>query len=119
MPEALTITTSLDVGDYYEDCAYHPCLCIESNREDDMICGVSLVDGSYPRCCSFVHCGVRKLSLQEALHWKFFGSPDVELQGKGDWTKHVPHDKWADSHRIPSLGQQPPRTSTDRCPSAP
>jgi hypothetical protein len=35
-------------GDYYEDCGYHPCICVSVNAEDDEILGISLVDGSYP-----------------------------------------------------------------------
>ena len=34
-------------GDIYEDSAFHPCLCIEANKDD--IWGISLIDGSYPR----------------------------------------------------------------------
>lgn len=53
-------------GDIYEDCAEHPCLCIGVSEEDDEIWGISLIDGSYPRACSLAHCGVEKLTPQEA-----------------------------------------------------
>jgi hypothetical protein len=54
-------------GDIYEDCAYHPVLCTHVSYADDEIIGISLVDGSAPRSCSLRHCGVRKLSIAEAL----------------------------------------------------
>ena len=58
----------LIVGDIYEDCAYHPVLCTYVDYENDVIEGISLVDGSQPRGCSLVHCGVRRLSVAEVLH---------------------------------------------------
>lgn len=43
------------VGEYYEDCAYHPCLCvmfralvIDGNLADYDIEGIDLVTGSTP-----------------------------------------------------------------------
>jgi hypothetical protein len=54
-------------GDIYEDCACHPVLCTHVSDVDDEICGISLVDGSAPRSCSLRHCGVRRLSLGEAV----------------------------------------------------
>ena len=53
------------VGDIYEDCAYHPVRCEVSDGDD--LEGTSMVDGSSPRCCSIINCGVRRLSEQEAL----------------------------------------------------
>jgi hypothetical protein len=55
-------------GDVYEDCAYHPVLCTEAWREgwwDWNLAGVSLLDGSQPRCCSARYCGVRKMDPRE------------------------------------------------------
>lgn len=60
-------------GDYYEDCSYHPCLCVSVDDDGDGISGISLVDGSYPRNCSVVHCGVRNLTLEEVVLWKHKG----------------------------------------------
>lgn len=51
-------------GDIYEDSAFHPCLCIEANKED--IWGISLIDGSYPRSEVPLISGVRKLTVEEA-----------------------------------------------------
>lgn len=53
-------------GDIYEDCAFHPVLCIGVDYDDDTIWGISLVDGSHPHNCSLVHCGIRRLSPDEA-----------------------------------------------------
>jgi hypothetical protein len=39
--------------------------------------GISLVDGSYPRNCGVPQCGVRKLTFEEAVTWKFFGPPEM------------------------------------------
>ena len=57
-------------GDIYEDCADHPCLCIGIDVDDDNIWGISLIDGSYPRSCSLDHCGVRKLTVEQAWEIK-------------------------------------------------
>ncbi|MBI4532320.1 MAG: hypothetical protein HY711_00110 [Candidatus Melainabacteria bacterium] len=58
---------SFAVGDIYQDCAYHPVLCTEVNDEghDVSLAGVSLLDGSSPRCCSVRHCGPRKMTSEE------------------------------------------------------
>ena len=76
-------------GDIYEDCFYHPVLCTAIQEDGDEINGISLVDGSYPRACSLEHCGVRKLSIEEALKWKFHGPsdvpPNVEFSPEQQW----------------------------------
>ncbi|MDO8651171.1 MAG: hypothetical protein Q7R66_03155 [Undibacterium sp.] len=69
---------ALGVGDVYEDCAYHPVLCIGISYEEDEIWGVSLIDGSQPRSCSLRHCGVRKLTIEEAWKIKKEWPPDAE-----------------------------------------
>ena len=83
MPLGIEFATDLKTGDYYEDCAYHPCVCI--HVEDGEVCGVSLIDGSYPRSCSVPGCGVRRLSLREALHWKFYGPIDADVPEDQQW----------------------------------
>ncbi len=62
--------TRIKPGDIYEDCQYHPCLCIGIDDETDDIgvWGISLIDGSYPRSCSLEHCGVIKMTPEDA--WK-------------------------------------------------
>ena len=69
-------------GDLYEDCAYHPVVCVEVDMENDSITGISLVDGSQPRCCSFIHCGVRKLTVEQAWAIRLNGPADHEARDK-------------------------------------
>jgi hypothetical protein len=64
-------------GDFYEDCSFHPCLCIEVDDQGG-ISGISLIDGSYPRSCDIENCGVRKLTLEEALIWKRKGPQKLD-----------------------------------------
>jgi hypothetical protein len=67
-------------GDLFEDCRYHPCLCTEGGSQDDPsgVYGISLVDGS-PSGCSIYHCGLRKLTIDEAVQWKYEGPGDIDL----------------------------------------
>lgn len=81
--------TSISPGDYYEDCSYHPCLCISVDEDGDGISGISLVDGSYPRSCSIEHCGIRKLSLEEVILWKQKGPQRLSES----WTP-LPDKQW-------------------------
>lgn len=87
MPVLIKDSDELKPGDFYEDCAYHPCLC--TGTDMGMVEGISLVDGSHPRQCGVPQCGVRKLSLEEAVSWRFLGPPDVpaeiELTSKQKW----------------------------------
>lgn len=72
---------NIQVGDFYEDCAYHPVICTEV-RNETTICGASLVDGSMPRSCDIHHCGVIKLSTKQAFSlltlWQTKGKKYVE-----------------------------------------
>ncbi len=74
-------------GDIYEDCAFHPVLCVRV--DGDEISGISLVDGSFPRSCSLSHCGVRKLTVQQAWQWRLHGpedlTSDIELKPEHKW----------------------------------
>lgn len=59
------------VGDIYEDCAFHPCLCVEI--EDDgpgagfCLVGISLIDGTWPRSCSTRGCGPVPIPLDQVM----------------------------------------------------
>ena len=75
MPTLLQDADEIRPGEFYEDCAFHPCLCTASAM--GMVEGISLVDGSYPRNCGVPHCGVRKLTFEEAVQWRLQGPPDV------------------------------------------
>jgi hypothetical protein len=70
----------LAVGDIYEDCAYHPVLCVSVEYENDDISGISLIDGTHPRSCSLRHCGVRKLTVDEAWEIRRKGPSDPEAR---------------------------------------
>lgn len=64
-------------GDFYEDCRYHPMVCVDNYRGDDLR-GVSLITGMGPSSCSMFHCGVVKMTEKEALerkrNWKEFSA---------------------------------------------
>ena len=98
MPTLIKLPTDLRSGDYYEDCFFHPCLC--TRVDGDEINGVSLVDGTYPRGCSVGHCAVRKLSIAEALHWKFFGPADQAVPPESQWWCENPREEWLESYRL-------------------
>lgn len=58
-------------GDFYEDCRYHPMLCLgvewdNKKRTDATLHGISLITGEEGDC-SLAHCGVVPLTLQEAV----------------------------------------------------
>ena len=75
-------------GDYYEDCSFHPCLCIAVDGLGG-ISGISLIDGSSPRSCDIAHCGVRKLTLDEVMLWKRKGPQNLDHP----WTP-LPDKQW-------------------------
>jgi len=89
MPKHIKSEKDIRVGDFFEDCAFHPCVCIRVGPEGDPdgVDGISLVDGSAPRNCSARHCGLRLLTLEEAIHWKFHGPKDQKLKPKDRWWK--------------------------------
>ena len=53
-------------GDFYEDCRYHPMLCIAVDEDEDDLDGISLIDG-FIGSCSLTHCGVQSLTFEEAF----------------------------------------------------
>ena len=63
----------LKPGDIYEDCTYHPVLCLGVDYTKDEIWGVSLVDGTQPRACSLIHCGIRRITPKQAWDIKMRG----------------------------------------------
>ena len=54
-------------GDFYEDCRYHPMLCVSVDYADDTLEGISLVIGGGSSACSPTHCGVVPMSADEAI----------------------------------------------------
>jgi hypothetical protein len=86
MPVEVNQPGELRPGDLFEDCRYHPCLCIEGGSADDPdgVYGISLVDGT-PCGCSIWHCGLRRLTVEEAVHWKYHGPKDAEFPPEDRW----------------------------------
>jgi hypothetical protein len=92
MPTRISQPGELLPGELYEDCRFHPCLCTEGNSPEDLdgVWGISLVDGT-PSGCSLSNCAIRKLTVEEAVHWKYHGPRD-----------HVVDDRWWE--RWPQVG---------------
>ncbi len=83
MAERINSEGKIQVGDFFENCSFHPCLCIEVDERGINIEGISLVDGHIQNC-SAMHCGIRKLTLEEAIDWKKTGPKDIEGQNVSD-----------------------------------
>jgi len=61
-----TDNEKIGAGDFYEDYRGFPMLCTKSDYFDDILMGICLLDW-LPGNCSPKHCGVKKLTPQEAL----------------------------------------------------
>lgn len=83
MPTLVAKFDDLKPGEIYEDPFYHPCLCLAV--EDGAATGISLVDGSYPRAADIGVSDVRKLTLEEAWHWRRFGPRDATVSHGNRW----------------------------------
>lgn len=110
-------TLGIRVGDIFEDCAFHPVLCLGADYREDDLWGISLIDGTYPRSCSFIHCGVRKLSLEEAWSIKSHGpsdAADAELidPDRRWWSKDPSKDAWLEPARTILPSKLPTKEST-------
>jgi len=81
------VELQLAPGDLYEDCSFHPVVCVEVDYDRDEIFGISLIDGSYPRGCGLRCCGVRKLTIDEA--WKIIRHGPPEPQDR----ERIPAEK--------------------------
>jgi len=88
MPKRISSEEEIEVGDFYEDCRFHPRLCIQVSIPDgfpDDIKGISLIDGSVC-ACSIKQCGLRILTTTEAIRWKLEGPtylPNLERMKNG------------------------------------
>lgn len=103
----------IHVGDVFEDCAFHPVLCLGADYKEDELWGISLIDGSYPRSCSLKHCGVRKLSLEEAWKIKMHGPSDPNdaariNQDRRWWRDDSPKDECLETIRTILPSKLPP-----------
>jgi hypothetical protein len=83
MPTQVSRSNDIKPSEIYEDPFYHPCLCLAVQNKE--VTGISLVDGSYPRAADIGVSNVRKLTLEEAWHWRVFGPIDAEISDAGKW----------------------------------
>ncbi len=88
MPVEVKSSKELKPGDLYEDSLKHPCLCV--NRNGTEVSGISMVDGSYPRCDDLNHTTLRRLTVEEAWHWRIHGPRDRELSPHQQWWEKKP-----------------------------
>ena len=85
---------SLEPGAFYEDCRYHPMVCVGFNKRTDMLMGISLIDGKLGQC-SYKHCGVRLLTPAEAMRNRIYGlTPRAVEADKKFRKKWVPKKDW-------------------------
>ncbi len=76
------VTDLFAPGDVYEDVFYHPCLALGVSYEADEIWGISLIDGSYPRCMSLAQNDIRKISLNGVWELK---QRHIRHNGRDGW----------------------------------
>ena len=88
----------IKLGDLYENCKYHPCLCVEADYEIDDLLGISLIDGNFS-CCSLLNCGPRRLTVEEAVKLK--------KEGPGPpYERDIPdHQRWWETPDSPDTAQ--------------
>jgi hypothetical protein len=108
-------TLRLKPGDLYEDCAYHPVLCLGVDYRRDEIWGISLVDGSYPRSCSLIICGVRRITAKEAWSLRLKGPADPKVRARIKperrwWTRTRADVNWT----VGLIGPRPKRSTKAR-----
>jgi hypothetical protein len=78
-------------GEFYEDCRYHPMLCIKpAQDDDDELIGVSLINGM-TGSCSEAHCGVVPMTVEEAIERKVDWNAFAEKHGLPN---PFPRDAW-------------------------
>jgi hypothetical protein len=95
----------IHVGDFYESCNFHPCLCIERDDEWDGLMGISLVDGK-TYSCSINSCGAWKMTPVEAMTSRLkgpqfgpeeieaWGDPQTDWEEERKWWRHEGKDIW-------------------------
>jgi len=89
MKKKSTPKNQIKPGDFYQDCGYHPVLCTKADAYE--VEGISLIDGSSPRCCSTAYCKPRKISFRTAIRIKTKGPSTAQkahteaLNKSADW----------------------------------
>jgi len=84
MAERINSPGMICIGEYFESCDFQPCICISVDESGRNIEGISLIDG-HIQSCSAVHCGIRKLSFQEAIYWKLNGPQGLQVEVENKW----------------------------------
>ena len=77
MAKLVSSIGEVNEGDYFESTLFHPCICIDASPTNPNIEGISLVDGTLHNC-NQIHSGIRKLTLKEAIKWKFEGPQELD-----------------------------------------
>jgi len=90
MPTPINELDQIQIGDYVEDCNYHPGIVTEKydvpNEPDYGTVRIqSYVHGGMDGYCSVWHCGLRILTEDEVMHWLISGPSDVECSSIGWW----------------------------------
>ena len=80
-------------GDFYEDCRYHPMVCVELGVDGDEVTGISLITGEIG-VCSLRKCGVVLLTPGEAVERRVRWGEFVEANGVTEYASvHYPRDR--------------------------
>lgn len=80
------------VGSIYEDCYSHPVLCTSVSDDGQRFEGVSLLDGTAPRVCYLLHCGVKPLDA--LLVQKRVQHREAILDAERQWRIHMDSDHY-------------------------
>lgn len=83
-------------GDFYEDCRYHPMVCLENDAGS--LTGISLIDGSVQGCDE--HACARPLTLEEAVKHKLLGPFGKKKSNYKNWSEK---QKWWETENTKSL----------------
>jgi len=73
-------------GVLYEDCRYHPMVCVGIDKKSDLVLGISLIDGKLGQC-SYKYCGVRIMTPAEAFRNRVYGLTAKAVQEDREFRK--------------------------------
>lgn len=91
-------------GDFYEDCRYHPMVCVEVLDDEDELTGIDLLTGALGSC-SVAHCGPVKLSPAEAVERRMKWAEYVREHGLESYEPAV--EGWNPVTTLPYKPQRP------------
>jgi len=84
----------LKMGVLYEDCRFHPMVCIGVNWRTGSLLGISLIDGSVSNC-DVDHCGVTLLTPFQAMRNRLYGLPKKQVEKMEAF-----HEEWLDKKSL-------------------